>query len=138
VALVAFDKNPPPTTLRWFGVIQAAALAVIGGMIWWRFQAPLIGQGVLIFAGVFLLAYYAIPPLRRSLYLGAMYVTFPLGFVLSYVVLGLIYFVIFTVIGLALRLFGYDPLQRSFDRQAKTYWVTRREQRTPSSYFKQF
>ena len=119
-------------------MIQAAALAVIGGMIWWRFQAPLVGQGVLVFAGVFLQAYYAIPPLRRSLHLAAMYLTFPIGFVLSYVVLGFIYFVIFTMIGLMLRLFGYDPLQRRFDRQAKTYWITRREQRSAKSYFQQF
>jgi hypothetical protein len=67
-----------------------------------------------------------------------MYVTSPLGFVLSYVVLGLIYFVVFTLIGWALRLCGYDPLQRRYDRQAKTYWVTRREQRSRASYFRQF
>lgn len=138
MSLLAFDKNPSPSTLRWFGLIQAAALAVLGGMIWWRFESPMAAQGVLIFAGMFLAAYYAAPPLRRTLYLAAMYVTYPLGFVLSHVVLGFVYFVVFTLIGLVLRLCGYDPLQRRFDRQAKTYWINRTQQRSPASYFRQF
>src|SRR5262249_45463327 len=29
MALVAFDKNPPPATLRWFGLIQSAAIALL-------------------------------------------------------------------------------------------------------------
>jgi hypothetical protein len=138
MAILAFDKNPHPQTLRWFGMIQAAALAMIAGMIWWRFQSPLVAQGVLIFAGLFLAAYYAIPPLRRSLYLAAMYLTFPLGFVLSYFILGLLYFVVFTLIGLLLRLCGYDPLQRRLDRHAKSYWIARCEQRPAATYFRQF
>src|SRR5262245_36386869 len=103
MTLLAIDKNPSPTILRWFGLIQSAAIALIGGVIWWRFQAPTVAYALWIVAGLFLLTYYAVPPLRRMMYLGAMYLTFPLGFVLSYVVLGLIYFVVFTVIGLLLR-----------------------------------
>jgi hypothetical protein len=138
MALIEFDKNPSPTILRWFGLIQSAALAVIGGMVWWRFHAPTVAYVIWGVAAAFFLAYYAIPPLRRSLYLGAMYVTFPLGFVLSHVVLGLIYYVIFTGIGLMLRICGYDPLQRRLDRSAKTYWIKRGEARPLSSYFRQF
>lgn len=138
MALIEFDKNPSPTILRWFGLIQAAAIAALGGVVGWRFQAPTVAYGIGGVAAAFLLAYYAIPPLRRTLYLGAMYVTFPLGFVLSHLVLGFIYFVAFTGIGLALRICGYDPLQRRFDRGAKTYWITRRETRPAESYFRQF
>ena len=138
MALIEFDKNPSPTILRWFGLIQAAAIAVIGGVVWWRFQAPTVAYGIWGVAAAFLLAYYAIPPLRRTLYLGAMYVTFPLGYVLSHLVLGFIYFVVFTGIGLALRICGYDPLQRRLDREAKTYWITRRDARPAESYFRQF
>lgn len=138
MALIEFDKNPSPSILRWFGLIQSAAVAMIGGIVWWRFQVPTVAYGIWGFAAAFLVAYYAIPSLRRSLYLGAMYVTFPIGFVLSHVVLGLIYYIVFTGIGLALRICGYDPLQRRLDRTAKTYWITRRENRPASSYFRQF
>jgi hypothetical protein len=58
--------------------------------------------------------------------------------VISYLTLGLIYFGLFTLVGLLLKLAGYDPLHRRFDRQAKTYWITRREPRKPASYFRQF
>ena len=91
MALIEFDKNPSPTILRWFGLIQAAAIAVIGGVVWWRFQAPTVAYGIWGLAATFLLAYYSIPPLRRTLYLGAKYVTFPLGYILSHIVLSLIH-----------------------------------------------
>lgn len=138
MALIEFDKNPSPSILRWFGLIQSAAIAVIGGIVWWRFQAPTVAYGIWGFAVAFLLAFYAIPPLRRSLYLGAMYVTYPIGFVVSHLVLGFIYYVVFTGIGLALWICGYDPLHRRFDRTAKTYWINRRENRPAQSYFRQF
>jgi hypothetical protein len=89
-------------------------------------------------AGTFTLVYYAAPPLRRWMYLGAMYATYPIGMVISYITLGVIYFGLFTLVGLLLKLFRYDPLQRRFDPQAKTYWIARREQRKPAGYFRQF
>src|SRR5688572_24952414 len=127
MALIQIDRNPSPTILRWFGLLQGLALAIIGAILYWRFRAPTIAYVVWSLAGAFTLLYYAVPPLRLKLYLGAMYATYPIGMVISYVVLGVIYFGLFTLVGLLLKLFGYDPLQRRFDRSAKTYWITRTE-----------
>jgi hypothetical protein len=138
MALLQIDRDPSPATLRWFGLLQGLALAILGGLIYWRFQAPMIAYVVWSVAGVFTLAYYAVRPWRRAMYLGALYATYPIGFVVSHIVLGIIYFGLFTLVGLLFKLFGYDPLQRKFDRQAKTYWITRQESRKPASYFRQF
>jgi hypothetical protein len=138
MALIQIDRNPTPTILRWFGLLQGLALAIIGGVIYWRFQAATVAYVVWSIAGAFTVIYYAVPPARRWMYLGAMYATYPIGMVISYVVLGVIYFGLFTLIGLLLKLFGYDPLHRRPDRQASTYWITRTEQRKPTSYFRQF
>ena len=54
------------------------------------------------------------------------------------VLLGAIYYLLLTPIGLLMRLFRYDPMYRRFDRTAQTYWVERDTQRPKASYFKQY
>jgi Saxitoxin biosynthesis operon protein SxtJ len=41
------------------------------------------------------------------------------------IVLGLLFFVTVTPIGLLMRLAGHDPLSRRFDPDAETYWIAR-------------
>ena len=78
------------------------------------------------------------PAANRFLYVGLMVVAFPIGFVLSYVFMGLIFFVILTPIGLFFRLIGRDPLRRRFDRKAVTYYVPHRETAGVERYFRQY
>ena len=81
---------------------------------------------------------YAVPPLRRPLYLGWMYVAFPIGWVISHVVLAIVYYLVFTGTGLVMRLLGRDPLQRRFEPDAQTYWVEHRPGEDLARYFRQF
>src|SRR2546422_9623555 len=48
-----------------------------------------------------------------------------LGRVVSPVVLGVIFFGIFTPVGAAMRWFGRDAMCRRFDAAARSYWVKR-------------
>jgi len=48
-----------------------------------------------------------------------------LGRVVSPVVLGAIFFGVFTPVGVVMRFFGRDAMCRRFDAAAKTYWVKR-------------
>jgi len=139
-------KNPSKLELNWFGAIFLGVFAVLGLIAW--------GKGHLIFktgaappimsyvfwaigAGVFLV-YYAIPPLRKKIYVGFMYVVYPIGFVMSHVILGAVYFLIFTPLGFCMRLFGYDPLGRKYLPQASTYWTEHRTGDDAPRYFRQF
>ena len=45
--------------------------------------------------------------------------------VISPVILGLLYFGVFTPFGLVLRATGHDPLRLKFDPDATTYWIER-------------
>ena len=65
------------------------------------------------------------------------YATYPVGFVISHVVLALVYFLVLTPIGLTMRLFGHDPLSRKFDPGARSYWKPRHETKPTESYFNQ-
>jgi hypothetical protein len=67
-----------------------------------------------------------------------MYAAYPIGWVVSHVLLGLIYFGLLTPVGWLMKLFGYDPMERRFDRAAASYWVERERQTDAGRYFKQF
>jgi hypothetical protein len=73
----------------------------------------------------------------RGAFVGLSFATYPIGVVVSHVVLALVYFLVLTPVGLTMRLFGHDPLRRGFDKDLDTYWQPRDEQRTTESYFKQ-
>ena len=47
--------------------------------------------------------------------------------VVSPVMMGLIFFVVFTPVGIAMRAFGRDTMKRRFEPQRASYW----EDRTP-------
>ena len=65
-------------------------------------------------------------------------IAFPIGFVLSYVIMGTLFYLIIAPIGLIMRLLGRDPLNRGFLPEAETYWVDAGPPRPKEAYFKQF
>jgi hypothetical protein len=72
-------------------------------------------------------------------FLGMSYAAWPIGFVVSHVILALVYYLVFTPVGLAMRIFRYDPMNRRFDDAAQSYWVVRDPAATPPKrYFRQF
>ena len=48
-----------------------------------------------------------------------------LGHLVSPIVVGVLFFVVFTPFGLVMRAFGYDPLRLKADPRASTYWIER-------------
>ena len=63
---------------------------------------------------------------------------FPVGFVVSHLVLAILFFGVLTPAGLLMRLLGRDPLERKFDEGRKSYWVDLPEPKEPRDYFRQF
>ncbi len=141
MALVQINKNPSRKDLRWFGVLFAAFFGLVGFLTWRRhgYGSPPATAQLLWGIGVVVPAvYYAIPPLRRPIYLGWMYLVFPIGMVVSHVVMAVVYYGVVTPVGLAVRVFGKDPLQRAFDRTAASYWIPHRTGDDSARYFRQY
>ena len=138
MALVQINKNPSRRDLNWFGALFGAFFGVVG---WLARDESGAGSASLVAWGIGVSVpaiYYAIPAVRRPLYLAWVYATYPLGLVVSYVTLVIIYFGIFTTTGLAMRLVGHDPLRRKFERSRESYWVERRRGVDPTRYFNQY
>lgn len=138
MSLLQVNKNPSPRDLVWFGAIAVAFLLGLGAFVQWRWQAAAAAWSLGIGAAVWGALYAAIPAIRRPCYLGLSYATAPIGWVLSLVLLLLVYYVVLTPIGLVLRLVGYDPMARKSDRAARSYWVSRPEKPRRSRYFRQY
>ena len=54
------------------------------------------------------------------------------------IILGLLYYVLFTPIGFIMRLCGWDPLRLRDDAKAKSYWILKEDNQPKSSMYNQF
>lgn len=108
---------------------------------WWLHTSgngPIAVVVAVVSAVVFILGMLR-PQAIAAVYAAWMLVTFPIGWVMSYVVAGVMYFLVITPIGLALRAKGRDGLEKRFDEEADTYWVdTSSDTVEPKQYFRQF
>ena len=106
---------------RQFGRSVGGILLLIGGYLAWRHNSPLIGP-ILLVAGALLVILATAAP-RVLVYPRRTWMAMAevLGFVSTRVILGLVFFVMLTPMGLVKRWAGSDPLGRR--RPAKlTYW----------------
>ena len=137
MALIEVNLNPSKQELKWFGFIILVFFALVGGIVWWTAMAPRAAGAIVAFGAVLSVAYYAVAPLRLPMYLGWMHLVFPIGWVMSHLLFGVIYFLILTPIGLTMRLIGHDPLQRRRPSSSVSCW-TERPAADPARYFRQF
>ena len=136
--LLHVDWSPDEGKLRVF----AAAFSVLAGIVG-ACLLLLVGVGVGVAAAVFAAggAVLAIgllrPPAVRPLYVLLTAVALPIGLVLSFLVLLMVYGLLVTPIGIAMRLSGRDPLTRRRDREADSYWTPRAPRPDVKRYFRQ-
>jgi hypothetical protein len=136
MSLVRIERNPSGRQLLVFGTAWLAFLGAAGLLAWHRgHHAP--AEVLLALAAIVPLAGAFGRAVPRLAYVGLSYATYPVGFVASYLVLAVVYFLVVTPIGLLMRLLGKDPLSRTFDPGRQSYWIARDEKRTVESYFKQ-
>jgi len=77
------------------------------------------------------------PPLIRPVFVTAMAVTAPIGFVISYLLLAAIFYLLFVPIALVFRLIGRDAMTRRPDALQATYWVERTQTTDARRYLHQ-
>jgi len=139
MSLVEIDWNPKQKQLRSFGKIALAASTVIALLLYLlkgialKWVLIIFGFGLIIFIiGMISLK------LTKMIYLGMILFTLPIGYVVSFILLALFYFFLLAPLGLIFRLIGRDPLNRRFDPNKKSYWLSRQSPEGPEQYFHQF
>lgn len=139
MAVIEVNRNPSSRELNLFGFIWLGFFLLVAVGLWLKLHSPVVSIALAAVAGVVPVVGWAVPSFMRVVYVGLSYVAWPIGFVVSHVLLGTVYYVLVTPIGLIMRAAGYDPMHRRFDPEAPSYWVERDgEERDPRSYFRQF
>ncbi len=138
--MAVFDINwsPMRTQLRLFAAIQVAFFAIVAFFVYRHTQSATIPWIIVaVSAGIGAIG-LAFPQVIRVVYVVWMAVIFPIGWVVSHILMALIFYLVFTPVGLIMRLLGRDPMRRRFDREAESYWVARKPTDEKKRYFKQF
>jgi hypothetical protein len=145
--LVEINFNPDTKTLRQFGVIALVGFGVLAVLAYYEKLMFSFGLGdsrvpvAMTFAALgSIAALFSLvaPRANRVLYVGLTLLAFPIGLVLSYVIMGTLFFLIIGPIAVFFRLFGRDSMHRGYDRNASSYWQEAHPPRDKESYFHQY
>jgi hypothetical protein len=135
--MIAIQWNPDRKQLRQFAGIWFPALCALVGWSIARKTGHLheveIGWAI---AGIISIAGLVFPPLIRPIFVGLILLTYPIGWVVSHVLLGLIFYGIVTPIGIILRLTGHDPLQINAPL-GNSLWKSPTGKTNPARYLRQ-
>jgi len=139
MSVVQINTDPTRRELNQFGFIWMVFVAFFGAMAFFKLHNPSLARGLWVAAVVVPVVGWVFPRFMRWVFLGMSYLAFPIGFVVSHVVLAVVYYLVLTPIGLLTRLFGYDSMKRRFAPEAKSYWAERSAEAVDSKrYFRQF
>jgi len=138
MAVIEINRNPSRRQLNQFGVIWMVFLAVFGLVAWFRLERHTAATVVWALAVIVPVAGWIVPALMRLVFLGLSYAAFPIGFVVSHLVLVAVYYLVLTPVGLALRIFRYDPMHRALEPDRSSYWIERESEPDPKQYFRQY
>ena len=110
--------------LRSFGLIVGGIFTLIG--VWpavWRSQPLRLWS--LILGGMLMALALAWPGSLTQIYRLWMTVGEILGWINTRIILGVLFYLVFTPLGLYMRLRGKDPMRRTLEPEAKSYRVVR-------------
>lgn len=111
--------------LRSFGLVVGSVLLIIVGISFWRrgFVLTSLAEIVAVVGLGLIIIGLVLPKVLLPLQKIWMALAVVLGFVMTRVLLTLVFALIVTPIGLALRLLRKDPLSKHPDSTLDTYWI---------------
>ena len=116
--------NVEASQLRSFGLIVGSVFALIA--LW-----PLVIRGhdvrlwALILSGLLVVPALILPTLLKPIYTLWMRIGSVLGWINTRIILAIGFYLVFTPMGILMRLLGKDPLHRKFSQDLTTYRVAR-------------
>lgn len=108
--MLQINFRPDERMLRQFGCLCWLLLSVLSAYRWWRDGLDLIAVVQQLAAVSLLLLAILRPSFLRPLFVGWSVAAFPIGWLVSHVLLFVMYFGVFWPTGFVLRLCGWDPL----------------------------
>jgi len=124
--------------LRKFGITMGIVLALFGGFSWWREKDYYFY--FLIPAAIFIFPALVIPSILKPVNKIWMSLAILMSWVMTRVILGILFYLGITPIGLLARLLGKDFLGLKFNKNtADSYWLQKEKRKFEKiNYEKQF
>lgn len=122
---------------RKFGLLMAAAFGILGGINWWLKGTP--SSWIFTVSVVFLIAAVAAPFALRPVFAAWMKFAEALNWIMTRVLLSIVFYGMITPARYLNQTFGSDPLKRAWLPNADTYWEDPEDQPAePDRYRNQF
>jgi len=117
-------KEVKKKDLRQFGIVLGFVLGLVGAIHFLKGHTNVYpwflgAAGIALLLGVFM------PWLLKPVFHGFTRVAHAIGWFNTRVILTLVYYVILTPIGLLMKVFRKDPLDRRVGGDAESYWIKR-------------
>jgi len=110
--------------LRKFGLMIGSVLLLLSAFLFWKAKSSAVYFGII--GGTLMVAGLILPGVLKPVFRAWMAFAVVMGFVMTRVILTVLYFGMFTPIALVLRLLGKDLLEEQWDKNAGTYWLKRK------------
>jgi hypothetical protein len=128
---IAEREAVPMPSDKSFGITIGCALAIIGGIVFWRHgltitATVLFGVAALFFAAAFLFASYLRPLNFLWLKFGLL-----LHKIVNPLILGFLFYVVFVPMGVVMRMAGVDFLRTRRKTKPESYWILRSDENLP-------
>jgi hypothetical protein len=146
--MIELNLTPDTRILRQFGWISLVGFGLLAALSYFELlifsgeamvnAKPTVMAVLLGLAGYCTFFSLVWPKANLPVYVGLTILAYPIGFVLSHVIMGALFFLIITPVGLVLRMLGNDPLHRAYEPDAESYWIDSHPERPKESYFKQY
>ena len=138
MAIVDINWNPSRKELKAFSLLLIVFFSIVAWLAHGKGVSPETARMIAGSGAVVGVAGLLSPGFIRIVYVVWMAAVFPIGLVVSNIVLALVFYGVVWPIGILARLTGRNALQLGFDRDAKTYWNTRQPVKDPRRYFRQY
>jgi hypothetical protein len=123
--------------LRKFGITMGIVLILFGGLFLWRDKDYYIY--LFIIAAAFIIPGLAIPFVLKPIHKVWMTISIILGWIMTRVILSILFYLVVTPTSWLARLFGKEFLDLKIDKDASSYWIPRKELKlNKADYEKQF
>ena len=129
--------RPDARELRRFAIAMLVGFFVLGALSAWKTKGVHTGSIVLWSIGASLAIAAFVPKLGRIAYLAVYLPTSIIGYVVSNVMLTLMFFLVITPLGIIMKLMGKDVLQQRRPNRT-TQWAPVKETKDEASYYRQF
>ena len=129
-------KTDKPT-LRKFGLIMGSFFLIVATALFVKHRQSVLPAAIIALA--FFLIAISIPTLLKYLYIVWMKLAFILSWFNTRLLLCVIFYLVLSPVGLIMRIFRVDFLERRFNPSLDSYWKAReKKQPLPEDYTKQF